>query len=106
MGLGKEWRLVWAGEKGFRVLLPGCTGREGASSGGFQVVEGSRYKATVLLLDRDEEEATSRKGMLASETVVPGFEYFDHEFLVKEGLKELIGRELARELRSLVKGCK
>jgi predicted cupin superfamily sugar epimerase len=86
--------------------LPGCTGREGASSDGFQVVEGSWYKATVLLPDRDEEGVSSRKGMLVSETVVPGCEYLDHEFLVKEVLKELGGRELARELRSLVKGCK
>jgi predicted cupin superfamily sugar epimerase len=34
------------------------------------LVEGGRYKARFLLPDRDEE------GMLVSETVVPGFQYF------------------------------
>jgi predicted cupin superfamily sugar epimerase len=35
---------------------------------------------------------------LISETVVPEFEYCDHEILSKKGLRELVGEEKAEEL--------
>ncbi|KAK4033228.1 RmlC-like cupin domain-containing protein [Parachaetomium inaequale] len=71
------------------------------------VVEGGKYKATFLLPDLDqngEEGATSGEGMLVSETVMPGFEFFDHEFLEGTKLEGLVGREWAGGLGWLVKG--
>ncbi|KAM7208714.1 RmlC-like cupin domain containing protein [Naviculisporaceae sp. PSN 640] len=62
------------------------------------IVEGGKYKASFLLPDVEGGEMTSSGGLLISETVVPGFEFFDHDFLNKAGLKELVGEEIAREL--------
>jgi predicted cupin superfamily sugar epimerase len=39
---------------------------------------------------------------LISETVVPGFEFCDHDFLSPAGLKELLGDEQAKELSWLL----
>jgi predicted cupin superfamily sugar epimerase len=61
------------------------------------IVDGGKYKASFLLPD-DEGGKESDGGLLISETVVPGFEYCDHDFLAAEGLVELIGREKAGEL--------
>ncbi|KAL1618013.1 hypothetical protein SLS54_007546 [Diplodia seriata] len=73
------------------------------------VVEGGKYKASFLLPDVDggvEGEATSgsssKDGCLISETVVPGFEYADHDFLKPERLVELVGEERAAELAWLL----
>jgi len=41
-------------------------------------------------------------GLLISETVVPGFEFFDHDFLGREELVRLLGEERSRELQWLV----
>ncbi len=60
------------------------------------IVEGGKYKASFLLAD--EEGGTDSQGLLISETVVPGFEYCDHDFLTPGGLVELVGREKAGEL--------
>lgn len=70
------------------------------------VVEGGKYKATFLLPDLDEsgeEGPTSKEGMLVAETVVPGFEFFDHEFLEPSGVEELVGKDWAEKLGWLVK---
>ena len=45
------------------------------------IVEGGKYKASFLLEDAAGGEGT---GCLISETVVPGFEYEDHDFLKME----------------------
>lgn len=60
------------------------------------IVEGGKYKASFLL--PDEEGGTDSQGLLISETVVPGFEFCDHDFLKQEALVELVGEEQAREL--------
>jgi predicted cupin superfamily sugar epimerase len=65
------------------------------------IVEGDVYKASFLLSD-EEEGKGSGKGLLISETVVPGFEYYDHDFLNQEGLKELVGAEEAGKLEWLI----
>ncbi len=49
------------------------------------IVEGGKYKAGFLLPDR--EGGTTSSGLLISETVVPGFEYTDHDFLDRAGLR-------------------
>ncbi|KAL1644968.1 hypothetical protein SLS58_004039 [Diplodia intermedia] len=71
------------------------------------IVEGGKYKASFLLPDDGGEggegEANSSKdGCLISETVVPGFEYADHDFLKPERLVELVGEERAAELAWLL----
>ncbi|TVY78423.1 Uncharacterized protein LSUE1_G003713, partial [Lachnellula suecica] len=65
------------------------------------VVEGGLYKASFLLPDEEGGEE-SRDGLLISETVVPGFEYCDHDFLAPEGLVKLLGEEKAGELAWLL----
>ena len=69
------------------------------------VVEGGKFKASFLLPDRDATgaEAGISEGLLISETVVPGFEYCDHDFLVKEDLPGLVGEKMAKELAWLVR---
>ncbi|RAL65889.1 hypothetical protein DID88_005552 [Monilinia fructigena] len=64
------------------------------------IVEGGKYKASYLL--PDEEGGKDSQGLLISETVVPGFEYCDHDFLSPEGLKKLVGSEKAEELKWLL----
>jgi hypothetical protein len=52
------------------------------------VVEGGDYKASYLLPDDDEEEGES-SGLLITETVVPGFELADHDFLTPKDMEKL-----------------
>ncbi|KAI3398416.1 hypothetical protein diail_9236 [Diaporthe ilicicola] len=66
------------------------------------VVEGDHYKASYLLPDK-EGGGSSAEGLLISETVVPGFEYCDHDFLPRAGLMELLGAERAKGLDWLVR---
>jgi predicted cupin superfamily sugar epimerase len=60
------------------------------------IVEGGKFKASFLL--PDEEGGTGSGGLLISETVVPGFEFCDHDFLSAKGFRELVGSEKAHEL--------
>ncbi|EHL00413.1 RmlC-like cupin [Glarea lozoyensis ATCC 20868] len=65
------------------------------------VVDGGKYKASFLMPDEEGGEE-SKDGLLISETVVPGFEYCDHDFLSPEGLKNLVPKEKAEELEWLL----
>ncbi|KAG4033734.1 hypothetical protein MFRU_004g02370 [Monilinia fructicola] len=64
------------------------------------IVDGGKYKASYLLPDEDGGEDS--QGLLISETVVPGFEYCDHDFLSLGALKTLVGSEKAEELQWLL----
>lgn len=86
------------------------------------VVEGGKYKASFLM--PDEEEGSESEGLLISEvsrppnppaslwcrqqlivllqTVVPGFEFSDHNFMSPETLRELLSDRQADELRWLL----
>ncbi|KAH8602178.1 RmlC-like cupin domain-containing protein [Bisporella sp. PMI_857] len=64
------------------------------------IVDGGKFKASYLL--PDEENGMESQGLLISETVVPGFEYCDHDFLSPAGLTELIGPEQAEGLKWLL----
>lgn len=66
------------------------------------IVEGDHYKASYLLPDTEGAES-SAEGLLISETVVPGFEYCDHDFLPRDGLTQLLGGERAEGLKWLVR---
>jgi uncharacterized protein len=65
------------------------------------IVEGGKYKASFLLPDARNE--TSAKGCLISETVIPGFEYADHDFMTAEELSRLVKEEEFAELVWLLK---
>jgi len=65
------------------------------------VVEGWKYKASFLL--PDQEGGDDSEGLLISETVVPGFEYCDHDFLTEEGLKRCVTEKEFEELNWLLR---
>lgn len=65
------------------------------------IVEGGIYKASFLLPDKEAGDG-SEEGLLISETVVPGFEYCDHDFMARSKLSELLGEE-AKGLEWLVR---
>jgi predicted cupin superfamily sugar epimerase len=65
------------------------------------IVEGGKFKASFLLPEPSEEE--SKAGCLISETVIPGFEYADHDFMTAEGLKTLVTEEEFKELAWLLR---
>ncbi|MCJ1371773.1 hypothetical protein MMC20_002992 [Loxospora ochrophaea] len=64
------------------------------------LVEGDKYKASFLLPDRDG--AAESEGLLISETVVPGFEFSDHNFMPPEVLPQLVSPEQYEELKWLL----
>lgn len=55
------------------------------------IVEGGKYKASYLLPDVEGGEES--EGLLISETVVPGFEFSDHDFMRVERLEALVNKE-------------
>ncbi|KAF1981979.1 hypothetical protein K402DRAFT_215981 [Aulographum hederae CBS 113979] len=68
------------------------------------IVEGGKYKASYLLAEEGCEGEERNPGLLISETVVPGFDYRDHDFLTMERFEEVVGREeMRRELEWLVR---
>ncbi|MCJ1433281.1 hypothetical protein MMC27_002640 [Xylographa pallens] len=64
------------------------------------LVEGGKYKASFLL--PDSEGGNTSEGLLISETVVPGFEFQDHDFLPAAALHNLVTAEQENELRWLL----
>ncbi|KAH7070150.1 RmlC-like cupin domain-containing protein [Paraphoma chrysanthemicola] len=65
------------------------------------IVEGGKYKASFLLPIGGGQEESDR--LLISETVVPGFEYSDHDFLPLDKFKKLVTVEQSAELQWLVR---
>lgn len=59
------------------------------------IVEGGKYKAEALLAESDGGDA---EGCLISETVVPGFEFADHDFLKRERFEALLTQEQVEEM--------
>ncbi|KAL3495212.1 RmlC-like cupin domain-containing protein [Aspergillus germanicus] len=66
------------------------------------VVEGGDYKASYLLPDDDGEEGES-SGLLITETVVPGFDMADHDFLTPQNMEKLLTEDKVRELDWLLR---
>ncbi|KAK4549418.1 hypothetical protein LTR36_006415 [Oleoguttula mirabilis] len=65
------------------------------------IVEGGKYKCSYLLPDEAGGEGSD--GLFISETVVPGFEYEDHDFMRQERMKALVSREQAEEMGWMVR---
>ncbi|KAL8733550.1 MAG: hypothetical protein Q9181_003520 [Wetmoreana brouardii] len=67
------------------------------------MVEGGKYKASFLLPDRKgENQEKSEEGLLISETVVPGFDFADHDFMPASKLADLVTEEQRLELEWLL----
>ncbi|KAL2435174.1 hypothetical protein ABEF95_014235 [Exophiala dermatitidis] len=92
------------------------------------IVEGGVFKASFLIPDRSDQQTVTKSnspaaggtggttsgdegkneaessagGLLITETVVPGFEYADHDFLTFEGMQELLVPEQVEELKWLL----
>lgn len=64
------------------------------------VVDGGVYKASFLLDDIDGNSQS--EGLLITETVVPGFEYADHEFLSAEKATTLLDPDTFQEMEWLI----
>ncbi|KAF1850350.1 uncharacterized protein K460DRAFT_270779 [Cucurbitaria berberidis CBS 394.84] len=66
------------------------------------IVEGGKFKASYLLPMREGgKDADDR--LLISETVIPGFEYSDHDFLTLDKFRDIVTEEQAEELEWLVR---
>ncbi|KAK3069039.1 hypothetical protein LTR53_012934 [Teratosphaeriaceae sp. CCFEE 6253] len=65
------------------------------------IVEGGKYKSSFLL--PDEEGGIASGGLLISETVVPGFEFEDHDFMRWERMRALVSKEQAQEMEWMVR---
>lgn len=66
------------------------------------VITGGKFKATFLIPDEDDGPE-SVDGLLISETVIPGFEYADHDFLRAEEFVDYLDVEQQEELKWLLK---
>ncbi|KAF7190239.1 hypothetical protein HII31_08570 [Pseudocercospora fuligena] len=66
------------------------------------IVEGGKYKTSFLLPD-DENGSTSEEGLLISETVVPGFEFEDHDFMTSERFQTLVNDGYQESMRWMVR---
>ncbi|KAI6908002.1 hypothetical protein D0869_01754 [Hortaea werneckii] len=67
------------------------------------IVDGGKYKCSFLLPDQPEGGGGGSEGLLISETVVPGFEFEDHDFMDEERLRALVSREQAEEMAWMVR---
>lgn len=65
------------------------------------IVEGGKYKASYLL--PSDNGSSDNDGLLISETVVPGFDYRDHDFLLAESFRNLVTSEQEKELSWLIR---
>ncbi|GES61131.1 DUF985 domain protein [Aspergillus terreus] len=64
------------------------------------VVDGGSYKASFLLPDDDDPSSSV---LLISETVVPGFDFNDHDFLCRDALRDMVGGAEFEQLRALLR---
>ncbi|KAL5355132.1 RmlC-like cupin domain-containing protein [Aspergillus floccosus] len=64
------------------------------------IVEGGSYKASYLLPDDDDSNSSV---LLISETVVPGFEFNDHDFLRRDALHDMVGGADFEQLKALLR---
>lgn len=66
------------------------------------IVDGGKYKSSYLQPDVEGGEE-SAEGLLISETVIPGFEYVDHDFMRIERLEALVEDGQVEGMRWMVR---
>ncbi|KAK5167022.1 uncharacterized protein LTR77_007751 [Saxophila tyrrhenica] len=94
-----EEGLKWTGKARVETFV---VGQDVESGERLQwVVEGGKYKASFLL--PDEDGGGSSDGLLISETVVPGFEFSDHDFMKRDRFEALVTPEQAKEMEWMVR---
>lgn len=64
------------------------------------IVDGGKYKCSYLLPDENSKDS---EGCLISETVVPGFEYEDHDFMRRERMEALLTPEQVEEVEWMLR---
>ena len=92
-------RLRWTGKARIETFLVGPNVAKGERLQ--WIVEGGRYKGSFLLPDDDRGEES--EGLLISETVVPGFEWGDHDYMKSERLEALVTAEQEKELEWMLR---
>ena len=92
-------RLRWTGKARIETFLVGPNVAKGERLQ--WIVEGGRYKGSFLL--PDDDGGGESEGLLISETVVPGFEWGDHDYMKSERLEALVTAEQEKELEWMLR---
>ncbi|KAI9834401.1 MAG: hypothetical protein M1819_003012 [Sarea resinae] len=102
-GIDAEGTEKWKGKARVETFIVGHDVSKGERLQ--WIVDGGKYKASFLLPDEDDDgtDATTSKGLLISETVVPGFEFTDHDFMPAARLHDLVSPAQAEELLWLIR---
>ncbi|KAH7381333.1 RmlC-like cupin domain-containing protein [Phaeosphaeria sp. MPI-PUGE-AT-0046c] len=97
--------LIHADEDGKRKRVESFVVGKNVSKGerSVWIVEGGKFKASFLLPMKGEEGDVEGDRLLISETVVPGFEFSDHDFLMEKTFGELVTEEQRNDLGWLVR---
>ncbi|OQO03841.1 hypothetical protein B0A48_10482 [Cryoendolithus antarcticus] len=92
------------------VAVKGCAGGYGGDGMGEKERWTGKTRVEVFVVGMDllkgeryVDGGTSSDGLLISETVVPGFEYEDHDFMTKERLQALVTVEQAKEMEWMLR---
>jgi uncharacterized protein len=96
---GMPESMSWTGKARVETFVVGHNILEGERLQ--WLVTGGKYKASYLL--PDEKDGDSSDGLLISETVVPGFEFSDHDFLNEDRFKVLLTEEQANEMEWMIR---
>jgi predicted cupin superfamily sugar epimerase len=90
---GSDEKKLWTGKARVETFIVGQDVLDGERLQ--WIVEGGKYKAEALLKESDGRDG---EGCLISETVVPGFEFADHDFLKRERFEALLTQEQVEEM--------
>lgn len=96
---GESERVKWTGKARIETFIVGPNVEKGERLQ--WIVEGGTYKGSFLL--SDEEGGSESDGLLISETVVPGFEWGDHDYMKPERLEALVTGEQRKELEWMLR---
>lgn len=102
---GTSEKALWTGKARVETFVvgPDVLGGERVQ----WIVEGGKYKCSFLLEDLDAEGGKGRGresgGCLISETVVPGFEFADHDFMKVGRAEALLTQEQVEEMGWMVR---
>jgi hypothetical protein len=91
--------LRWTGKARIETFLVGPNVAKGERLQ--WIVEGGTYKGSFLL--PDDEGGEESEGLLISETVVPGFEWGDHDYMKSDRLEALATGEQKKELEWMLR---